>query len=1099
MNSHCWRVKLYLLEGGGVWNDQGTGFVACEQYSCDGSSDSDYLIVRREENNSILLQSPIQYEDAYERQGESIIMWREKCAISGKELDYALSFENTAGCYAIWDAINNTHSYPCKLSTSRTASHESQNHGEKNNKWLPNNGTTGLIDELERVDTTCFDGRNFGASSPPSLLMPEIASSYIGLPSVSLECLDEIKEKILGSFPSQKEVYASIVREHNGAYLQKLLQLSAELLDENDLPNCHKIAEIVRGFVYLNDVELLDVMVKSQSNFFLIASAMEWDPLLKEKGKFKDILTHSPNGPPCIIGGNFGGCKVEVDDKDFRSSDFSKKISSGETNTISDSTADIVTKLFRTRLLKDCFIRPLPDESGATALNSLLHSLQSALCERLFSDTAYLQKVLNLIDSPSVVVKDNINECRHWMEHVEQEFGNENSRNGDRSNNYRGDSCSSVDPLANIRLGLCFLRELFYMSRQLSIEQRSELYSRCLNKLRVPFFTVLRNALCLRNDNANGELSASASIRIAAAEILSSVTHVCPAFLRQTIIEGATPAPPPYCRTTACSTNSSASVNNAADYDQNDRSILFVIIERICCDEEASVVEHLGETVKVLLDPERLDKLDKDRFLGLFFDYYAQWMLLPFVHDTIHPDEVCATSSCEVDKNKQSITCTVSGEQFSAISSSRRFICEILSLCASSHTYMKNFVVRNNVILRVLKLLKSRHKHMHIGAIKFVRAIVSVKADFYNKHIVKYDAFKPLFELFKSICMKDNLVTSVMVELIDYIRSERIEILICYIVEKYRAIISLCLGGNDDDALNSIVVKPHPQGNKKLLYTEVFQKFLRTYEQLLDPVKAHGSTCTNFVLGVGPTRIVMNKNLAEIESEEAYFREDSDDDGEKESSDDASSNASSNDGDEYGPFLHSSVIGSASCSKEGESGRNTFKRSYFEDLGNIKPHTMKDERTIRKSDGNSNSLKLISEMYCEEQTDEAGLKKVWTDKNSENSSSSTNTVLSTVVAPNGVSSGRFCYSPPLLPPLKSKFEQDSDEHEDDNSATARSGNPFLSSKVFSRCGIAVSPVNKRSSRVDKESGSSSSGGRVKFSLKKKPVRDFFKLCRIIIL
>ena len=33
---------------------------------------------------------------------DSIIMWRELCAETNKEIDYALSFQDTAGCFGIW-------------------------------------------------------------------------------------------------------------------------------------------------------------------------------------------------------------------------------------------------------------------------------------------------------------------------------------------------------------------------------------------------------------------------------------------------------------------------------------------------------------------------------------------------------------------------------------------------------------------------------------------------------------------------------------------------------------------------------------------------------------------------------------------------------------------------------------------------------------------------------------------------------------------------------------------------------------------------------------------------------------------------------------
>ena len=105
----CMRVKIYCLadtnsasSGAGVWMDRGTGFAGVER-GC--------LVVLRETEEQgpaeALLISRIRMDDAYERQGPSIIMWRESAEVAGAEhdVDFALSFQDSAGCNAIWDMI----------------------------------------------------------------------------------------------------------------------------------------------------------------------------------------------------------------------------------------------------------------------------------------------------------------------------------------------------------------------------------------------------------------------------------------------------------------------------------------------------------------------------------------------------------------------------------------------------------------------------------------------------------------------------------------------------------------------------------------------------------------------------------------------------------------------------------------------------------------------------------------------------------------------------------------------------------------------------------------------------------------------------------
>ena len=46
-----------------------------------------------------------------------------------------------------------------------------------------------------------------------------------------------------------------------------------------------------------------------------------------------------------------------------------------------------------------------------------------------------------------------------------------------------------------------------------------------------------------------------------------------------------------------------------------------------------------SHSLKVLLDPDRFDKKDKEKFLSLFYDNYIFWLYLPFndPHDATRP------------------------------------------------------------------------------------------------------------------------------------------------------------------------------------------------------------------------------------------------------------------------------------------------------------------------------------------------------------------------------------------------------------------------------------------------------------------------------
>lgn len=970
----CWRVKLYRLKKG-VWGNQGTGFVSCEQMLWEGKDPPAYigcLVVKKENTNAVILQSPIQYKDAYERQRDSIILWKENIGNNGIKVDYALSFEDEAGCYAIWDAINDVQGISQRLLDSHDLSPDDKFSGNSNTNGVPK-AEGGVYESFERAGF-----RVEGISSPlalsPShpLISNDDASSYIGLPAVTAENLRDICEKLHVAFPKQKEVYVSIILDKEGEYITNLLDLSESSRANGKILPCQKVAEIFKLIVFLNDQTILDFLVKDHDLFYRIAGAMEFDPLLKEEGKYQQMLDVCP-GPTCIVGDNFGSSESSKSDR----SDIGpepKKV----------PTRNIVERLFRARLLKDCFVRPLLDESGAAALYGFIHSLQSDICTNIFNDLDYFQKILDHISQSLSGV--------NLLTDLENDFDDDSE-----------DTSPNVDiKLSQLSSGLGFLRELFFMSRQLHFDHRNEMYSNFLEKIRAPFFSTLRNILCMRSSPDNAADSCSKA-RVMCAEIMSSVTQVCPSYLRQTIMEGAVPI----------------------SGNDNDKCILFVIIERLCCDEETAVIEHLGEILKVLLDPERLDVLEKDRFLGLFYDYYAEWMILPFSNDDVSPDEMCSFRphySLEFQHGGSDAEDAVmfrrgSSSLLSSISSSRRLLCELFAQCVQCHSYqMKFFVVRNKVITRVFRLLKSRYRHLHIGPIKFVRSIIAVKDEFYYKHIVKYDLLRPMMELFYGSCSKDNLITSAIVEVFDFIRAERIATLINYIVESYRHVFTKCM-----ESESGTLEKDMDRKNfdaKGLFYAPVFGKFLQTYEQAQEEsISEFSVQLTDPQNSTDQSRRRINRCIAEQESEEAYFDEERD--------------------EIVGDEANHTDNGSAISSFIGSVAKWTNDVDESCDISGKK-------RTLC---GNSDSLKMISDLYGGDDDDDSCEAQLLTaDHIDRNMSSAEST------------DSEFCFSPPPgLPPLKSKFGSDTEEE-----AELENGSAFFQPKKFARSGSRPTLAHKSS-------------------------------------
>ena len=66
---------------------------------------SDYISIKKI-SGSLLLESKIQHDTAYQKQQETLIVWSE-----GENYDLALSFQEKAGCDEIWEKICQVRKY----------------------------------------------------------------------------------------------------------------------------------------------------------------------------------------------------------------------------------------------------------------------------------------------------------------------------------------------------------------------------------------------------------------------------------------------------------------------------------------------------------------------------------------------------------------------------------------------------------------------------------------------------------------------------------------------------------------------------------------------------------------------------------------------------------------------------------------------------------------------------------------------------------------------------------------------------------------------------------------------------------------------------
>ena len=245
------RVKLYELNAERQWDDKGTGHVSSTYVEkLKGIS----LVVRSEQDGSLLLESKIQSDTAYQKQQETLIVWSE-----GDNFDLALSFQERAGCDEIWEKI-------CAVQGKDPSVDFTQD----------------LVEDSE--DDRGFD--EISESAPP-----------IELPAAELAKLEEISELVSSclSSPLRREKLATAIENDNyikvsrsfiafvpvdlfnQSCFQKLLNIFHMCEDLENTEGLHHLYEIFRNIFLLNKNALFEVMF-SEETIFDVVGCLEFEP-----------------------------------------------------------------------------------------------------------------------------------------------------------------------------------------------------------------------------------------------------------------------------------------------------------------------------------------------------------------------------------------------------------------------------------------------------------------------------------------------------------------------------------------------------------------------------------------------------------------------------------------------------------------------------------------------------------------------------------------------------------------------------------------------------------------------------------------------------
>ena len=281
---------------------------------------------------------------------------------------------------------------------------------------------------------------------------------------------------------------------------------------------------------------------------------------------------------------------------------------------------------------------------------------------------------------------------------------------------------------------------------------------------------------------------------------------------------------------------------------------------------------------------------EQNKFLSAFYEHYVQWLAAPFQFTILYPllrvptnifhgntkSKITQTMIHRFEKGEYHDEPLLHRVPFSALRSS--FAVELLSFCVKAHQYrMKMYILRSQVLGKVLKGLKvktsSGDRCLKLAALRFLRAVLSVEEDSYYRHIIQDDLFGPVFEAFRENPVGDNLVSSSIVEMCDFINSKRINSLIEYIVTKH------ILATGAEAPLPSLEDVSSPYVSTLTCLRHAHEELVRGRNTQTNTNDANGRNedMTNRIV-TNEKALEDQRKFRQVDQEESYFDCDDDDD-----------------------------------------------------------------------------------------------------------------------------------------------------------------------------------------------------------------------------
>ena len=720
------RAKVYCLNEDGQWDDKGTGHATVQ-----------YIMVRAAASHQCSLLSASDRGAHLKKVSSSPIPFGRAPGAQADESAFISLISEESGEHLVRARVHMDENIYQRQQDTILSWNEPETGIDYALSFQEPDGCTELWEQICSLQGRSADERAAEAQAQAASVQQAdqmadaeaamaAADHQLQLPAAEMRNLAAIAELLTEVPMMRRSKLAEMMLAKD--YIPQLIALFATVEDLEATEDLHRLFAIFKGIVMLNNTTVYETLLR-EDMLMGVVGALEYDP---------ELICH------------------ETHHRQFlrETAKFRSVVPFGDASVLKR-----VHQNFHLGFLKDVVLPRALDDNTFAALNQL----------QFFNNVQIVSSLTN--DQPFLA--------------------------GLRAKLAAEETASADELLDALRL----LQELCTIAKSLQLYHRAAFYRRVVEH---GYFLPLA-AFLTRPEPA---------LRLAAIEVLLASTLHDPSLLRTHVLQ------------------------------QKPESVMLRGLLRVLTSDEASGEKpQITEVLRALLDPEGMEGREQDDFLNLFYENHVHELAQPVAGKVdsgtgpMKGSSGALAASCKAaapaaaaaaaasaaapeagSSSSSSRGAAVAGatgataatttaatadgsssggggsssagacaEVPEGVLSARQHVCELLCFCVAKHSYrIKYFILRNNILAKVLKLASHRDKCLVLASIRFFRTCIGLKDEFYNRYIMKNKCFELVFTQLYANRTRDNLLHSSILELFEFVRKENIKSLIAHIVENYR-------------------------------------------------------------------------------------------------------------------------------------------------------------------------------------------------------------------------------------------------------------------------------------------------------------------------